>query len=222
MTQNVAETFRKVSATTNDISSLSATMTGTIAGSPITARMVINTGTPARVEMTITQNGAEQIIRIIGDVAYVQAPGSRGGKSWIKMDMSSVNESNPFAQYESLDPRSQVRMLLDKSKDVTVVGQEEVDGVPTVHYSVVVSPSDFLSNTDEKQRAALERELTAQGLNEITIHLWVDEEYRPRKSQTVIGKDEITVTYSDYGTAPEVAEPPASEVTDLKDAFKLD
>ncbi|PZM97760.1 MAG: hypothetical protein DIU79_01775 [Actinobacteria bacterium] len=218
MAQNVAETVRKVTNKTDEATSVTATITGTANGVPADTRMVLHYGTPMRMELTTVYDGQRLSMRYIGSTVYMELSDSRrasmGGKRWLKMDVSGAMQQNSFDHFESLDPRTQARMLLDQG-DVTVVGQETIDGVPTVHYSVTLSPADYTRHIDEKSRSVVQQLLATEGINDINVHLWVDEEYRPRRVRTVYGTTDLTVTYSDYGSAPEVVEPPASEVADF-------
>lgn len=227
MAKNVAETVRKAASKTDEVTSVRVTMTGTAEGEKIDIRGALVFDTPVRAEFTTFDDGQEMTFRIVGPVFYIKMPDDQradmGGKTWMKMDLSKSRDNKQgldlAKQFEDLDPRTQVRSLLDNDA-VTAVGQEEINGVKTVHYSGTASIEDYLEQVDSKYRDDFKKTLSSQGITEVKIDLWIDEDYRPRRVRTVMGNTDMTADYTDYGGSVTVEEPPASDVADFNDLLK--
>ena len=213
---------------TTKATSVTMQMEGTAAGKAMNAQGVIQLGAPFKAEL-ITEDPTQGKItmRIIDTAIYIEIPeadrAEMDGKRWMKLDvsMAGAEAASGFTdQLDSIDPVQQVKTLL-ATDGITVVGEETLDGVPTVHYAGTVPFATYLTQLDEDQRALVEKQLTEQGVKEIKLDLWVDEQYLPRRVKTVMGgKDELTVNYTDYGKPVTVDVPPAAETADLADLMK--
>jgi hypothetical protein len=123
-------------------------------------------------------------------------------------------------QFKDVDPTKQVKTLL-ATEGVTVVGEETVNGARTVHYTVTTPVATYLGQLDAKLRSGVEQQFAKQGVNEITIDLWVDEQYRPRRAGLVMGKmGDMTVDYTDYGKAVNIETPPPAETADFAELLE--
>ncbi|MET8041794.1 hypothetical protein ABZU25_13130 [Micromonospora sp. NPDC005215] len=221
--------LQKTVDTTTKTDSVALTMKGTVGGQSISMQGHLDLGDTAKAEMTMTvPEGTTVAVRMIGPVVFVEIPAeqraSTGGKRWMKMDMTAVaggRAGTEFAkQFEDMDPIKQVKTLL-AIEGTTVVGQETVNGAATVHYTVTMPASAYLAQVDAKMRAATEQALAAQGVKEIKLDLWVDEQYRPRRVSIVMGKaSDMVIDYTDYGKAVTIATPPAAETADLAEMLK--
>jgi hypothetical protein len=148
------------------------------------------------------------------------------GKEWLKLDVAAAaklandeDAADMLVEYarqlRDLNPSAQVKTLMAGGKS-TVVGEETIDGVKTVHYTGTKPLSDYLAEVDAKSRAAVEAKLTKAGVKDVKVDVWVDEQYQPRRTRTVVGTmDDLTVTFSDYGKKVEVTEPPADTTLDF-------
>lgn len=220
--------LQKTMDVTEKSDSVTLTMTGTTAGEKISMKGVLDLGDPVKAEMSM-QDPAEgtTTVRLIGAVFYVEVPeknrASMGGKRWLKMDMASVGKQAGMdfsKQFEDIDPTKQVKTLL-ASEGVKVVGEETVNGARTVHYTVTTPVATQLAQVDAKLRAGVEKQFTAAGVKEITVDLWVDEQYRPRRASTVLGAmGDMVVDYTDYGKAVTIETPPAAETTDFAEMLQ--
>jgi LppX_LprAFG lipoprotein len=165
-----------------------------------------------------------------GDVLYAKVPQLArfvaGGKPWVKVDVNQAGRQAGFDvkglvdQVEKVNPAEQTKMLTG-SKDVRRVGQENVDGVQTTHYSGTVTVQDALNRLDAQTREKVRRWFPQGTPNEkIAFDLWTDKDQLPRKlvtkgdaSQGQTGS--LTVRYSDYGKSFSVNPPPADQVGEL-------
>ncbi|RZT83045.1 hypothetical protein EV382_6365 [Micromonospora violae] len=213
---------------TDKTDSVTVTMTGTMAGEKISMKGVLDLGDPFKADMTMTDaKGSTTSVRMIGAVVFTEIPEEgrtrTGGKRWMKMDLSGLGEltgTDFTKQFENADPVKQVKMLL-AIEGTTVLGQETVDGVPTVHYTVTTPVATYLDQIDAARRDVTEQALATQGVKELTIDLWVDEQYRPRRAGLVMGAmGDMVIDYTDYDKAVTIESPPPAETADFAEMLK--
>jgi hypothetical protein len=228
MASDLKGSLQKTAEATTKSDSVTVSMTGTAGGEKVEMRGVIDLGDPVKAEMTVQDpKGDPTVVRMVDTVVYVEIPAAdraeMNGKRWMKMDMGAAGEQagmNFGKQFEDIDPTKQVKTLL-ASEGVKVVGEETVNGARTVHYTVTTPVATQLAQVDAKLRAGVEKQFTAAGVKEITIDLWVDEQYRPRRAATVMGAmGDMVVDYTDYGKAVTIETPPAAETTDFAEMLK--
>ncbi|MBQ1030251.1 hypothetical protein KBX26_09595 [Micromonospora sp. C97] len=220
--------LQKAVDTTNKTDSVTVTMTGTMGGEKISMRGVLDLGDPLKADMTMTDaKGTTTTVRMIGAVVFTEIPeegrARTGGKRWMKMDLSGLGELTGTGftkQFENADPVKQVKTLL-AIEGTTVVGQETVSGVPTVHYTVTTPVATYLAQIDAARRDVTEQALAAQGVKELTIDLWVDEQYRPRRAGLAMGAmGDMVIDYTDYDKAVTIESPPPAETADFAEMLK--
>ncbi|AKH86935.1 lipoprotein [Streptomyces sp. CNQ-509] len=149
-------------------------------------------------------------------------------KKWIRYDYDDLSEfMGPSGDYmkdqmQNSTPGQAVKLLL-ASEDVEEVGEEEVRGVQTTHYSGTVDVSDLArassKTLSEQQLSDLEDQLEASGVTTQTVDIWVDENdlmiKREESGKMTGGEFSTTVYYSDYGVDVNVEEPSAAESIDF-------
>jgi len=139
------------------------------------------------------------------------------GKTWLKVDMT--DPESLFGQLgKSTDP-SLMFKAMEAPQEFELLGTEEVDGVETNHYDVVMETASYAEALD------LPAEMSEFLPKEIGMEMWVDGDNRPRKfyqeleiPATAGGgtptKSTTEGTYSDFGTEVDIEAPPAAEVAD--------
>lgn len=218
----------KTAETTDKTDSVTVTMTGTMGGEKISMQGVLDLGDPLKAEMKMTDaKGDTTTVRMIGAVIFAEIPAENrtgtGGKRWMKMDLTGLSKmagTDFTKQFEDADPVKQVKTLL-AIDGTTVVGQETVNGVPTVHYTVTTPVATYLKQIDARRRDATEQTLATQGVKELKVDLWVDEQYRPRRAGLVMGTmGDMVIDYTDYDKAVAIETPPPAETTDLAEMLE--
>ncbi|MGC4836123.1 hypothetical protein ACLQ3D_16640 [Micromonospora vinacea] len=218
----------KTVETTDKTDSVTVTMTGTMGGEKISMQGVLDLGDPLKAEMKMTDaKGDTTTVRMIGAVIFAEIPAENrtgtGGKRWMKMDLTGLSKmagTDFTKQFEDADPVKQVKTLL-AIDGTTVVGQETVNGVPTVHYTVTTPVATYLKQIDARRRDATEQTLATQGVKELKVDLWVDEQYRPRRAGLVMGTmGDMVIDYTDYNKAVAIEPPPPAETTDFAEMLK--
>ncbi|MYY04314.1 MULTISPECIES: hypothetical protein [unclassified Streptomyces] len=155
-----------------------------------------------------------------------------GGKRWISYsydDLAQIGGASGAAlkdQMQNTTPDQGVKSLL-ASGDVKKVGQEDVRGVTTTHYSGTVDVADLTaknSNLDADELAALKKQLADAGISTETVDIWVDGDdllvKKTERGQMKTGELNSTVFYSDYGTKVSVERPPADQTIEFTELMK--
>lgn len=172
------------------------------------------------IAMEASSTGAQGMEMVMLDkVLYVSGGGLPlpDGKKWFKVDMSDPNSL--FGQLGKATDPSLMFKAMEAPKEFELLGTEEVDGVETNHYNVVMDTATYAAALD------LPAELANFLPKEIGIEMWVDADNQPRKfhqelempSATAGGKPTQSTTdgsYFDFGVDVDVAAPPAAEVAD--------
>jgi hypothetical protein len=145
-----------------------------------------------------------------------------GGKHWIRYAYDDLDDlgggaAASFAdQMRSATPNQSVKLLL-ASGDVHKIGEEQVRGKHTTHYSGTVSVGDLAD-------AELKELLRQAGVTTQTVDIWVDDQdlliKKIEQGRLATGHLTQTAYYSDYGVRVTAAEPPASDTEDFKDLLK--
>lgn len=149
---------------------------------------------PPALDMSVDSQLGKMRMILVDNVMYMQQPGE---DKYIKMDLDDPN--SPFGSdfTSQMDPSSAIRESGKAIKSVTLVGEEDVDGVAATHYTVVV---------DGK----------AQDLpSDITQEVWVDADNRMLKTTMDFAGSTYEGTISGHGEPVEIVAPPADQVVEL-------
>lgn len=176
--------------------------------------------TDDNVAMKASSTGEPALQMVLVDkVIYIAGAGMPvpEGKTWFKVDLSDPN--GLFGQLgKSMDPSSMFAAM-QKPKEFELLGSEEVDGVQTNHYNIVMDTASYADAME------LPAEMMKLMPKEIGIEMWVDKDNQPRKfhqdleipSPTGTGKPVKTTTegtYYDFGDDVDIEAPPAADVAD--------
>lgn len=180
-------------------------------------------------------------MRLDGDIVYMNL-GSilPGGKPWAKIDISEASElGSQFASLSQLgtnnDPSNTLAFVEGVTDDVKVLGEEEVRGTKTTHYSAVINLDEAEGAAEtEEAKQAIRHTKEQLGTSTIPGEFWLDAEGRLRRyrstidlstinnpsGESVTGTSTTTMELFDFGTDVDVEAPPADETTDLADLLK--
>ncbi|MFB7914120.1 hypothetical protein [Streptomyces sp. NPDC056061] len=155
-----------------------------------------------------------------------------GGKHWISYryaDMAKLAGASGEVmkqQMQSAAPNQGVRSLL-ASGDIKKVGEEDVRGVSTTHYSGTLDVAELTgkdSGLDDKQLAELKQQLSEAGISTEQVDIWVDKNdlliKKTERARMKTGEMNVTMYYSDYGTKVSVEKPPAGDTATFADVMK--
>jgi hypothetical protein len=151
-----------------------------------------------------------------------------GGKHWIRYAYGDLAELAGASgelmkdQMQNSTPEQGVKALL-ASGDVKKVGQEEVRGVATTHYSGTVDVAELTEKSsalDAGQLAEFKKQLDQAGITTEKVDIWVDKDdllvKKTERGETQNGELNSTVFYSDYGMDVAVDKPAAGDTVDFK------
>jgi hypothetical protein len=162
--------------------------------------------------------GAQELEMIMLDkVLYMTGMGmDLGGKKWLKIDMSDPDSLFGMLG-KSTDPQLMFKAM-EEPKSFELLGTEEVDGVETNHYEVVMDTSAYAEAME------IPAQMAGSLPEDIAVEMWVDADDLPRQFRQELelpaagGVEPSTTTtegtYSDYGADVTIEAPPASEVSD--------
>jgi hypothetical protein len=152
-----------------------------------------------------------------------------GGAGWLRLDLARVGQAIGFDPNSltsgSADPAAMLNYL-KAAGAVSVVGRESVRGVPTTHYAgklnllkaVEASPGGGTAQT----RAAFKQLIAKLGADSVPIGVWVDGAHLVRRMAMALNLNadgqllgvKLQLEFHDFGRAPSVSAPAASEVFD--------
>ncbi|PCG86877.1 hypothetical protein CIB93_06620 [Streptomyces sp. WZ.A104] len=155
-----------------------------------------------------------------------------GGKHWVRYSYKDLAALGGAAgdvmqdQIQNSTPEQGVKALL-ASGDVKKVGQEDVRGVSTTHYSGTVDVAELTaknSNLDAEQLADFKEQLALAGVTTQTVDIWVDKDdllvKKTERGEMKTGAFNSTLFYSDYGTDVPQEKPSASDTVDFTEMLK--
>lgn len=159
------------------------------------------------------------------------------GKEWMSMDLNAVGKQLglDFQQLSGLgsngDPSEMLNQLRAVSGQVEKVGEEDVDGVATTHYSATVDLKRYASLAKPSDRAAVRASI--QHLIElgspstVPTDVWVDGQHLVRRMQMSYTQNNPTtgspmqmtfdIGLSDFGAPVDIQVPSPSETIDMQD-----
>lgn len=177
-----------------------------------------------------------------GTVMYMKMPALTsqipGAKPWVSFDLEQAGKEagvdmGALMQAGGSDPTQSMEYLRGAAGDVETLGEEEVRGIDTTHYSASISFDKIVEQAPADLRDRLEPTIEQLkewvGSDEMPVEVWIDDEGRMvRMKQDVeyatgpaAGTSmKVTMEIYDFGTAVEVEIPPASQVTDFRELMQ--
>ncbi len=174
---------------------------------------------------------------IDGLVMYMKAPFLqtilKSDKPWIKFDMESIGKQQglDLSSLMSYDPSQLTRFVdyLRGSKDMQVVGHEQVRGIATTHYQGNIDFDAYLKALPADQRAAARKALdNVSKLGKPVYSLfdvWIDGQQRIRREKFDYSIDvansgsmeaAFSIDFFDYDVPTSITVPPADQTVDLE------
>jgi hypothetical protein len=209
----------------------SISSSGGVAG---TGSGVFNSGKDrsGQLTMNVTTGGRQVAIDtvIVGNTIYVRSPliSQRlpGGKQWVKVDLNKAAKAAnvDLGSLLSANPTPGGALAyLQGSSAIKKLGTEQVGGVPTTHYRVVVDLQQAADRASGSDKDALEQAIKAAGTTTLPVEVWVDSQDYVRKieykSQASGQSADLTMEMHDFGSPVPITAPATNEVVDLLQAL---
>ncbi|MGW1463538.1 hypothetical protein ACWCPT_04170 [Streptomyces sp. NPDC002308] len=214
---------------------MSMTMTGSMdwsAGMTGDVTIKYTGGTMAEAMKQMSGDGAMRAL-YLKDAYYANMgdafASAIGGKHWIRYgyaDLAAIAGASGEVlkdQVQNSTPEKSVETLL-ASGGIKKVGEEDVRGVATTHYSGsvdVAALSAQTSSLDAEQLKGLKEQLDKTGITTETVDLWVDKNdlliKQSSHADSANGAVNTTSYFSDYGAPVNVVKPDAGDTADFKE-----
>ena len=156
--------------------------------------------------------GAGTVDAVVLDGLFYVKSAQLSGEKWLKIDPKAKDGLG--ALVGSLGGNSDPAKLLqvmNQASEVTAEGQEEVGGVETTKYHVVLPRKAFAATLGANPQ------ITQMLPEQVEFDMWVDGDDLVRKQAselTVAGQETAsTITYSGFGEPVQIEAPPASQTT---------
>ncbi|MDP9401905.1 MAG: hypothetical protein M3P85_00915 [Actinomycetota bacterium] len=179
------------------------------------------------------------------DVVFMKLPfevPQLKARPWVKIDLSELDELSGIdvarlRQIQSNDPTAALNYLRGVTDAVKVVGREDVRGTMTTHYKAVIDLRKAAREVPPQLKDDIVKIARQLGSATIDSDVWIDTEGRLRKLQYGVDLSKVevptkegeapptgtlTATFElfEFGTDAAVADPPADQVTNLKDLIR--
>lgn len=146
---------------------------------------------------------------------------------WISMPADDM-EADELGGHQ--DPTAFLDFLRSTEAEVTEVGEEDVRGVSTTHYSTVLDVRAILDEADVEDRDGMEEALDSfgGGLNELPMDVWIDGDGMVRRMEMTMDLSEVddsadlgsmvmTIELFDFDEPVDIEVPDPSNVVDMED-----
>ncbi|MFG3031110.1 LppX_LprAFG lipoprotein [Streptomyces sp. NPDC048253] len=207
----------------------------------ITAEAAIGVAPPAMSLKSTVLSGPDQgtgEFRLVGGVLYVGTDeADENGKHWIKFGAPGSSDTPSGIKVDTGTMVDRVRDnpsheggFLAAAEDLKKAGSETVDGVRTTHYTGTATVDDIRASYKDEDNSVRQRtekslaQYEKQGVDELTMDLWVDAEDRTRQLRVQgfgrHGELDLTLTFRDFGKPVTVKVPAASDTLDMAEELK--
>jgi hypothetical protein len=140
---------------------------------------------PSGDDVTVTQSGSTLYAPIHEDQVLIY-----GGSHWVALRLAG----NRPPVSTTATGQSYLQLLAGANGQVLSYGDEDIDGVDTTHYKVTINVADALRSTPARLRTTTPEELTAFGIDELPLDVWLDEDGQLRRMQLKLSAQGTTVS----------------------------
>lgn len=192
-----------------------------LGGQSVPAEADFETGARAestKMKMTMGLAGQSIEMRLIDQVLYMKFGEMTQGK-FVKIDLTDPD--NPLRkQFGSLidqaDPSKSLETYQDSLKSFEKSGEpQKIDGVDAQPYKLVLDAKKYIKEMGAGDTPG------AQGLDDITVTLYIASDNLIRRSTTTVSGADVTVDFSKWGEAISVEKPSADQIGDSSQLEKM-
>jgi hypothetical protein len=154
-------------------------------------------------------------------------------KPWIKVDLEAARQGDQnisqLAQLGQSDPTQILELLGGTTRRVDDLGAEDVRGVPTTHYGMVLDLVQAAEQASESARPSVQNLIQRTGAATMPAEIWIDDDGRMRRmtyevdlaaaasEEASAERDTMAVAMElyEFGIQVDVEAPPENQVVDL-------
>lgn len=185
---------------------------------PDATGVLVFTGGQVSVRFDFTDGTDKLRVISVPGVLYADTGEVVDGRHWLRLTATGTDALSsalaPLLSYmtNSADVTSQTASWSAVVGGFRAAGPGTVNGVPATAYDGTVPRAAVQAGLPAQFRDVMRKDITGDS----AVRLWLDRQDRPVRvvtSGSYDGKpDLVTVTYADWGSAPAVTPPPASDV----------
>jgi hypothetical protein len=152
-------------------------------------------------------------------------------RPWLRLDLEAARRAGrpelaQLVQLGQSDPTQLLELLNGATKDVEAIGEEELRGTQTTHYTMTLDLRRAVEKASAETRSSIASLVARSGSPRLAADVWIDEEGRMRRMTYVVvlatsdgdaPPNSMTVTMElyEFGVDISVQPPPADQVVDL-------
>ncbi|WP_243060630.1 LppX_LprAFG lipoprotein [Nocardioides sp. SR21] len=149
-------------------------------------------------------------LRLVGGALYLSFD-FRSASKWVEVPLDGKGSPLGANLAEQLNPGAGLALVEDAVTEVTLVGDEEVDGETLEHYTMQVR-TDTARGLQE-QLGGISDDLDLDLPSLVTFDVWLDDTGLMRRSEMALGDvGSVTTTMSGWGEPVDIEAPPVDEV----------
>jgi hypothetical protein len=140
---------------------------------------------PSGDDVTVIQSGQTLYAPIRADQVLIY-----GGSHWVAFRIGG--KTPPMST--TATGQGYLQLLAGANGEVLSYGDEDIDGVDTTHYKVTIDVAEALRATPARLRTTTPEELSASGVDELPLDVWLDADGGLRRMQMKLAAQGTTVS----------------------------
>ena len=200
---------------------------------------VMNLGSDPQAIQTLGSSTLRMQMILDGSALYMKLPQAEanalpalGGKTWLKLDTSSLKGVPGLSSLGSdptlENPTHMLQVLESEASNVVNEGKQSIDGFETTHYRAYLNLSQIGAHLTPSQQAQVQQAISAfeqvTKSQDIPVDVWIDPYGLLRRMVMAVdlslpnggsAQETVTADLSDYGAQPRPVLPPGDQVQDL-------
>lgn len=174
------------------------------------------TGQDMRLVMDGTAMGAEEIeLRVVDDVVYFSMPPMTAPGKFVALRPGDPGSplGSMLGDMSGLDPRQTMDAFEDSLREVTYLGEEDVDGAELERYRITVDTRAMARSQGMPGGGSMPR---GQGMpRTVDYDLWLDDDALVRRMELEMEQMALAMEFSGWGEPVSVEAPPKRDLQEM-------
>lgn len=160
-----------------------------------------------RMSMEVPGQGQGEVLAR-GTEMLIEGDPQLGTAEWLRMDLSEYGEL-------VADPVAGVEQLL-ASDEVEEVGEEDIEGTATTHYTGTYPVSESLDEIEDSEAREMAAETYEEmDVDEVEFDVWITDDDMPRRVQDQVGEMSSTVDFLEFNADITIDYPDEGQIEDF-------